>query len=1151
MVNSSYTPLLATINKDVTKKSTSSSAAYFGFDKDTKAGNNNEAIFVFDGDKLPKYENLKYKKDIAISISLSGDVYKSEKESGTFKIDSSEEDFITTFNCYVSNKNASDLVSNNHSYFLNNTAKTVTPSKLSSLGEIEYYYDTATEDLKMFDKKSFAVKFTKKKTDSNWYGGKFNKSYCYMHINATDIVPIISFNSVVGDNYRTQPYTIRLNYVCNYKNINVPLKNWSISWKSVTGKTGTVQNLTNIYYTFPANTFPVNELITFTVTATSADGVSKSVFNTKEIRFLNPIPNATMTYPVDGIVVYKSNQIKFEWSYSDDSGSPQTAYKIRWNGGEVTEQSANKYHIFDINTFPVGVVTYYLQVTNGYGQSKEIGPFTFNASLSTPSVEGTTPINEDIVYMSQKNTFKWNYSDPAGLKQTKAVIHWNCGIKNGTLTVNGRDTYKIVNEYIFPEGILEWNVTVTNEDGNTTTSDTYKATVKASTPTVVGTYPTDGILINYSQNSTVTWAVKEDVITGIVRWTLNLRNDSVEKNYSGTTETSCVITPSEFGEGRVDYTISVTNRDGKTGVFNSHFEIVKATPVITPIYPIGISVVNSVDNTFLWNYTDKPILVGQKSFALKITNQNTGEPKIFSGGSEQYCTIPAGTLENGNYSWVVRVTNNDDVVETSREISFIAVGPSKKPVIYSVSQNAKPIITWSVEDAVAYELSIEDANGIKVYEEELNYLLPFINAEGKYKSTVTQFLENGSYTITIRTLNSYGYYTEWTRYAFNLKAYNTLEPGEIFIENNKQFGVSIDNLVANNQAEYNYISEEEYMLGGYGLRNAGIMIFSESETEAVNAQVVWAVFEPYVPGTNPEKGKMIPLDPTFDTTGLYDITRNEDLVRNIKVNGKEPQQFEDDAEFICNINYSNISFPEKGIQLLEKETLFNKATGKAYEVTKYLPTARIKLEYEIFENGLWFGKLEQIKPPGDFFWQNIKGNNEYFVCRQDKDVVKTLGKYKKNECDYSVAFNKEYKYNMLVYNQGIKYTNSRKVIVEADGVVIRDLHDDSNFVHIWKTESKNMDILKQKDRTKSLYNVLGRKNPIKETGEWITNTRSFNAYVTEEEFERLERMIENSEAVRYQADQEYMICDMELQNTGIYENGGRFISVSLTQIEED
>lgn len=1147
----SKTGRVAMLNPDSsTKKGSSVSNAYFGFDSSTKNGNNVDAVAVFDTSTIPSVDDLRYKKNIKVYVGFGWEKgYESTSKNGTYT-ESADYSYNYTLNNSV--KTATDLLTNTYNYYEDNTKMFI--SDAISGHTIVNSYDTAVDGYKNFVNKSISVLLEKNSNAGKWYGGLIKKDNTLMEVTGDYIVPTVSVDNDEGNQNVGKEYTVKLNYSCNYKTVSVPLLYWEIYWKSDSGKSGVITNIKERQYTFKANTFPVNDAVTFTIKTYNDDDAITTVTSTKLATFKYSIPNVTMTAPIDGAVEYKSNKIRFEWNYSDDSGSPQTSYKIRWNGGEVTNNSANKYHVFQAGTFAVGVVTYYLKVTNGYGQSKEIGPFTFNAELSTPTVACTEPIDEEKIYLSQKNTFKWNYSDPADLRQTKAIIYWNsAGTQFGQIEVNGNDNYKIIDEYTFPEGILEWMVDVTNEDNVTTRSDTYKATVKASEVTVSGAYPADGTTINYSKKVTMTWEVTEEVSTGIVAWSVVLEKGSVRRTYTGTNEKSCVITPSDFGEGTVSYTISVTNRDGKTGTLTSTFEVEKAKPIATPIYPVGVGIINTVDNTFLWNYTDEPIEVGQASYELTIKNANGGDPIVYTGDSEQYVTVDANTLENGVWSWAVQVTNNDGETSTSKEVSFVSVGPSKRSVIHSVTQDAKPVITWSGVDVVAYEIEMYDSNSELIYKEELSYLLPYITVDGKYKSTVGNFIKNDSYKIKIRTLNSYGYYTDWTDYAFNLEAENTEDVGEIFIETNKQFGASIDNLVANEQVEYNYVTDEWYMLGGYGLKDAAVMIFSESESECKNIQIVWAVYVPYTPGTNPEQGKLVPLDPTFDSTGLYDITNNENLVKNIKLNNKVPLQYEDDASYICNINYSNTSFLEEGIQILENETLFSKKTGKAYKAKKLAATTRVKVEYSyLSDGGLWMGYSDYVKPPYNYIWEEVTQNSDFFVCRQeDEEPLKTLGKYKQNDCDYAVALNKEYKYNMLVYNQGIKYTNTRKVIIKADGVIIRDLNDDNNFVHIWKTENQNMNIMKQKDRTKNLFNVLGRKYPIKENGEWINNTRSFDAYVTEEEFERLEKMIENSDAVRYQADQEYMVCDMELSNTGIYVDGGRFISVTLTQIEED
>ena len=89
------------------------------------------------------------------------------------------------------------------------------------------------------------------------------------------------------------------------------------------------------------------------------------------------------------------------------------------------------------------------------------------------------------------------------------------------------------------------------------------------------------------------------------------------------------------------------------------------------------------------------------------------------------------------------------------------------------------------------------------------------------------------------------------------------------------------------------------------------------------------------------------------------------------------------------------------------------------------------------------------------------------------------------------------------------------------------------------------------ERERTLYNCLGRTYPMKERGEWISTTRTFTAYVTDEGFEKLNDIVLNAPYVFYKGTGEYFPCDLTISDRGAYTGGGRMVEFALTRISDD
>ena len=172
------------------------------------------------------------------------------------------------------------------------------------------------------------------------------------------------------------------------------------------------------------------------------------------------------------------------------------------------------------------------------------------------------------------------------------------------------------------------------------------------------------------------------------------------------------------------------------------------------------------------------------------------------------------------------------------------------------------------------------------------------------------------------------------------------------------------------------------------------------------------------------------------------------------------------------------------------------------------------------------------------------------VRRKDENSTPVvLGEYKGSFVDYFVGLNDPHEYTIRNYVEGYADGDWIDGTSVASGVVIRDADNYSRFIHVWMSEDETTEYQKSEERSDVLMQCIGRKYPVAELGEWVTSSRSFRGYVTNEDFDKLIDMKLNSSHVLIQAKGEYLPCYMEFSDQGEYINNGRIVRFQMTRID--
>lgn len=181
---------------------------------------------------------------------------------------------------------------------------------------------------------------------------------------------------------------------------------------------------------------------------------------------------------------------------------------------------------------------------------------------------------------------------------------------------------------------------------------------------------------------------------------------------------------------------------------------------------------------------------------------------------------------------------------------------------------------------------------------------------------------------------------------------------------------------------------------------------------------------------------------------------------------------------------------------------------------------------------------------------NAETNGTLFVVRRrnEFDYPVVVGEYKKGFVDYTIPLNTPHQYAVRNYVEGYADSEWLDAEIRTEGVVLRDSQDLSQYVHLWKN-SEIFDVMSNSTRSDVLINCVGRTYPVKEVGEWIAETKTFNSYVDKEDYRKVVDFNVKSHNIYYQANNEFIPCHIEIQDGGEYLGQGRFVSFKLTRID--
>ncbi len=213
---------------------------------------------------------------------------------------------------------------------------------------------------------------------------------------------------------------------------------------------------------------------------------------------------------------------------------------------------------------------------------------------------------------------------------------------------------------------------------------------------------------------------------------------------------------------------------------------VEGQGTVSALYPSDVLVNGEIDNRVSWRYAND-CGTEQSAFDLEVSTDGAMWVSLSSQTtSNQFCDVPAGTFTTEKVWLRVRAYNSSGIASEWETSSFTVRSSPSKPSIVSVSAGVdKPVITWESTGQEAYEITVSDIFGEKLYTRSAS------STERRHK--VSSRLEDGSYIVSLRIKNKYNLSSLVAQRAFTVSTDKPAKPAIQAIHANGVVSITLSN----------------------------------------------------------------------------------------------------------------------------------------------------------------------------------------------------------------------------------------------------------------------------------------------------------------------------------------------------------------------
>lgn len=388
----------------------------------------------------------------------------------------------------------------------------------------------------------------------------------------------------------------------------------------------------------------------------------------------------------------------------------------------------------------------------------------YDDSVNIVSNVGFTTKLGNTINNGAEQTVAWNYTKTSGQdyycadqtwNQQSAVFFWKEENEESwnQIPISGNTKNLTIPANTFPTGsTIQYYLRGTDEDGTTTQTDVFTATVPATQITPSGS-PTSGY-VNPRNERSFGWYYGSSagtVASGNTTLHWRVSGESAWNDVAAAQGADSLTIPANTfpTASTIEWYLSGTDSTGyasQTSVYS--FSTSAGLVTATPVSPISTVESNNEEITLAWTYTSADGFAPSRFILYwKLITDDSWTVLVDSATAATSYTAPAYTFTAGEVQWRVLPYNIDGVAGSGNSASFIAYGVPEAPV---VSAEAVPFtkVSWQATGQEAYEVQVDEDTYGPYFGTEKQFVLP-------------EKLEDGQHIIRVRIIGNYGLWSQY------------------------------------------------------------------------------------------------------------------------------------------------------------------------------------------------------------------------------------------------------------------------------------------------------------------------------------------------------------------------------------------------------